>query len=313
MGNTEHQNAWPTSGPERGQPYPPLALVPHLSRLATLSMNFQMIRIGVFRLRHGNLFDGTDLRLKAIKTCHILGICCILLILLIHTAMILEAHAPDWVQRGQRVPEPQFTLPSMFPDRIDDDNKVLSVFSSGPEWGLLVARVQAGEADAVELLYRELSGFRRYFQRYIRNGEHDDAYQELILDLIRQFRLGLLREPSRLVGYARVMAGRKVARYIWCLSHSRNSEREAGDIPWLRDQAEDPEAAAIRQEQLLIAKRVLKAMLPREREVIHRFYLEEQAPDHICEEMGLTSTQFRLLKSRAKARFIQHCESRLAG
>ena len=36
-----------------------------------------------------------------------------------------------------------------------------------------------------------------------------------------------------------------------------------------------------------------------------RFYLREQTPEEICDEMGLTETQFRLLKSRAKARFAE--------
>jgi hypothetical protein len=37
--------------------------------------------------------------------------------------------------------------------------------------------------------------------------------------------------------------------------------------------------------------------------VLIRFYLDEQTPDVICRDMGLTETQFRLIKSRAKARF----------
>jgi len=185
--------------------------------------------------------------------------------------------------------------------------------SSGPEWGLLVERIQAGDVVAVEQLYCDLASLRYYFRSRIGNGDHEDAYQELVLELVDQIRRGLLREPSRLVGYARVMASRKVTRYIRGLSHSRNSERDAGDIPWLRDQAEGPEAAAIRQEHMLIANRILKAMLPREREAIHRFYVDGQVADRICQEMGLTPTQFRLLKSRAKARFVQLCEKRLAG
>ena len=36
-----------------------------------------------------------------------------------------------------------------------------------------------------------------------------------------------------------------------------------------------------------------------------RFYLYEQSQDQICAEMGLTETQFRLLKSRAKTRFAE--------
>ena len=48
---------------------------------------------------------------------------------------------------------------------------------------------------------------------------------------------------------------------------------------------------------------VLREMSPRDREVLTRFYLREQSQEQICRDMRLTDTQFRLLKSRAKARF----------
>lgn len=47
----------------------------------------------------------------------------------------------------------------------------------------------------------------------------------------------------------------------------------------------------------------LNGLAVRDREILMRFYLDEQSQDQICAEMGLTETQFRLLKSRAKARF----------
>ena len=49
--------------------------------------------------------------------------------------------------------------------------------------------------------------------------------------------------------------------------------------------------------------RVLGELSERDREILTRFYLLEQSQDQICSEMALTETQFRLLKSRAKARF----------
>jgi hypothetical protein len=49
-------------------------------------------------------------------------------------------------------------------------------------------------------------------------------------------------------------------------------------------------------------KRLLCKMNHREFEVLTRFYLREQPPERIRLEMGLTQTQFDLLKSRAKAR-----------
>ena len=48
--------------------------------------------------------------------------------------------------------------------------------------------------------------------------------------------------------------------------------------------------------------RLLNVMRPAEREILQRFYFEEQPADQIRLEMDLTRTQYRLLKSRAKAR-----------
>ena len=49
--------------------------------------------------------------------------------------------------------------------------------------------------------------------------------------------------------------------------------------------------------------KVLRGISARDREILTRFYLYEQTQEQICAEMNLSETQFRLLKSRAKARF----------
>jgi hypothetical protein len=59
-------------------------------------------------------------------------------------------------------------------------------------------------------------------------------------------------------------------------------------------------------EEAALHKKVQQALATlskREREVLTRFYLQEQSPDRICSEMALSQHEFRLLKSRAKARF----------
>ena len=50
---------------------------------------------------------------------------------------------------------------------------------------------------------------------------------------------------------------------------------------------------------------LLSSLSSRDREILRRFYLEEQSREQICSEMRLTETQFRLFKSRAKARFSE--------
>jgi DNA-directed RNA polymerase specialized sigma24 family protein len=59
-------------------------------------------------------------------------------------------------------------------------------------------------------------------------------------------------------------------------------------------------------------KSALDALSQRDREILVRFYLKEQPQEKICEEMDLTETQFRLLKSRAKAKFGEIGKKKLA-
>ena len=59
----------------------------------------------------------------------------------------------------------------------------------------------------------------------------------------------------------------------------------------------------IANERQLIALEALNRLTPVRREILDRFYLQEQSAGQICREMGLTKTQYRLAKSRAKALF----------
>jgi DNA-directed RNA polymerase specialized sigma24 family protein len=57
---------------------------------------------------------------------------------------------------------------------------------------------------------------------------------------------------------------------------------------------------------------VLRRLGARDREILEKFYFEQQAPDQICDEMKLTPTQFRLYKSRAIARCFDFAQERLS-
>jgi DNA-directed RNA polymerase specialized sigma24 family protein len=69
------------------------------------------------------------------------------------------------------------------------------------------------------------------------------------------------------------------------------------------DGRNNPEQTAAFRQKVEFMTSILRSLSDRDREILTRFYLDEQTQEKICKEMRLTETQFRLLKSRAKTRF----------
>jgi len=176
--------------------------------------------------------------------------------------------------------------------------------SAQPCWAELVEKIRQNDPDGLEELYRVFSrGVRFYLCRQLGPQDLDDRVHDTFIIVAQAIQRGELREPDRLMGYVRTIVRRQVAAQI---EDNVLSRRQQFDLDWglaVRDTGSNPEQAAIRQENQQIAVKVLKSIAPRDREILIRFYLWEQPADQICSEMGLTDTQFRLLKSRAKARF----------
>lgn len=179
-----------------------------------------------------------------------------------------------------------------------------SAISVQPSWVDLVDRVKQNDTGGLEELYKVFSrGVRFYLCRQLGPQDLDDRVHDTFLIVTQAIQRGELREPERLMGYVRTIVRRQVAAQIENNIHSRMHQI---DLNWgmaVRDGKGNPEQNAIRQESESIAMKVLKSIAPRDREILIRFYLQEQPAGQICSEMGLTETQFRLLKSRAKARF----------
>lgn len=175
---------------------------------------------------------------------------------------------------------------------------------TGSEWIALVQRIQSGDDTAMEELYRVFSkGIRFYLCRQLGTQEVDDKVHDTFLIVIQAIRRGDLREPERLMGFVRTIVRRQVAAYIGDAVQARrdHTDLEAGVL--VVDGTSNPEQSAIARETIDIMKRALRDVSERDREILTRFYLMEQTQEQICEEMNLSETQFRLLKSRAKARF----------
>jgi RNA polymerase sigma factor (sigma-70 family) len=176
-----------------------------------------------------------------------------------------------------------------------------------------VERIQAGDPSGLEELYDVFTnGIRFYLCRHLGPQDLDDKIHDAFLTITQSIRRGDLREPERLMGYVHTIIRRQVAAHIGCAVESRRNRVDADHGAVLRDRQPDPERKVIERQNVDVAMRVLNSLPGRDREVLTRFYLKEQSPRQICRDMSLTETQFRLTKSRAKARFTELGQARFA-
>jgi RNA polymerase sigma-70 factor, ECF subfamily len=180
-------------------------------------------------------------------------------------------------------------------------------------WADLVARIQAGDPSGMEELYRVFSrGVRFYLCRQLGPQEIDDKVHDAFLIVIQAIQRGDLREPQRLMGFVRTVVRRQVAAYIDSAVQNRREHADLDSGSRVLDETVSPEESVMREQRAEIMREILHSVSPRDREILTRFYIREQTQEEICEEMSLSETQFRLLKSRAKARFGELGRRKLA-
>jgi RNA polymerase sigma-70 factor, ECF subfamily len=186
--------------------------------------------------------------------------------------------------------------------------------SQRPNWALLVAQIQTGEQAALEQLYKVFrTGVRYYLCRQLGLQELEDRVHDTFLIIVKAIQRGDLREPERLMGFVRTVAHRQVAAYIGKAIESRRDETDLKDGVTVADRTQNPEQQAIVRQRAELMQSSLSALSEKDREILVRFYLEEQPQEQICCEMDLTETQYRLLKSRAKFKFGEIGRKKLAG
>ena len=173
-----------------------------------------------------------------------------------------------------------------------------------PSWTGLVEKIRSGDPSGMEELYRVFSGgVRFHLCRQLGAQDLDDKMHDIFVAVAGSIRNGELRDPSRLMGYLWTVVRRQVAASIDANVQTRRKQAGLDSGLAISDQGLDPERRAMARERTEIAARLLNSIPKRDREVLVRFYLREETPAEICRDMGLTETQFRLIKSRAKQRF----------
>jgi RNA polymerase sigma factor (sigma-70 family) len=174
-----------------------------------------------------------------------------------------------------------------------------------PDWAALVNRIRDGDSAAMAELYLIFAkGIRYFLLRNLGPDDLDDKVHDCFVIVAQAIRNGDLREPERLMGYVRTVVKRQIAASIDIAVQQRRNRVDFEDSMFsMSDWREDPERSVIARQRAEIARKVLNGVSRCDREILNRFYVLEQSQEQICADMELSYNQFRLLKSRAKARF----------
>jgi RNA polymerase sigma-70 factor, ECF subfamily len=174
-----------------------------------------------------------------------------------------------------------------------------------PNWAILVSRIQQGDSAAMADLYGIFAkGIRYFLLRNLGPDELDDKVHDCFVIVTQAIQNGDLREPERLMGYVRTVVKRQIAASIDIAVQQRRTRVDFEDSMFsMSDWRDNPERNVMARQREEIVRKVLQSVSRRDRDILNRFYVLEQSQEQICADMGLSYNQFRLLKSRAKARF----------
>ncbi len=168
----------------------------------------------------------------------------------------------------------------------------------------LAQRIRTGDPEAERaLLGRFGRGVRTILWNVCRDRSVvDDLFQETFRVLLQRLRAGTVRDPSQLSAFVATLA-RNLAT-----EHFRRARKGEGDpsvtLEWLEDPRPSAPELVARAEQGALVRRILEELpVPRDRDVLRRFYLGQESKEQIQADHGLSSLQFNRVLHRARERF----------
>ncbi|MEM7078695.1 MAG: sigma-70 family RNA polymerase sigma factor, partial [Pseudomonadota bacterium] len=161
-----------------------------------------------------------------------------------------------------------------------------------------------------EELFFELCGqlLRPYAALWVRNEDVEDVIQDTLVIVVQRLRENQLAEPEKAFYYA-VSVARKICIALIRKEARRKTSPDTPRTEYAADAGESPEEALVRDRvRRMLRDQIQLLNTPRDREVLKRFYLEEEDRESICEAMQLTSSQLSRVLYRSKARLREIVE-----
>jgi RNA polymerase sigma-70 factor, ECF subfamily len=159
-------------------------------------------------------------------------------------------------------------------------------------------------------VYRDYPGLRALILRRVHDPEvAADILQDAAVTTLEKLRNGEIAHPENLGGYL----------YRVAINHLRNHRRKDRTalsspelLEELRDCVDDPDWERVgRPQWAAAARRTLEEMAgARDRELLVRFYLDDEDKDSICRALNLSHEHFNRVIFRARNRFRELLEQR---
>ncbi len=163
----------------------------------------------------------------------------------------------------------------------------------------LVRRIQSGDRSAeADLIERYSGAVKVIIRKSVRDAwAREDVYQDVFKTAIEKIRSGDLREPEALSGFVCSLTRNLITQTYRQAGLNTQAAAEgfapAGQLERL-----------LRQEQESIARRILSELgSSRDREVLYRYYLEEEDKETICADLGFKELHLNQVLCRARARY----------
>lgn len=166
----------------------------------------------------------------------------------------------------------------------------------------LAVRIRAGDRAAEhELGAQYLRAIRAIVRRHCRPGEPqiDDIAQDVLTDILRRLRGGLIADPQALPHYLQLSIRNA------CTAWYRREQLLRSDAPDCADPARtsDPSDFHAHQQRAILLRELLDELpVPRDRELLHRFYLQEESRESVCVALDIDPAHFRRVVFRARER-----------
>jgi RNA polymerase sigma-70 factor (ECF subfamily) len=181
--------------------------------------------------------------------------------------------------------------------------------SAAVETDVLAARGPApsSSAEVLAALVRDYPGLTETLVRRLGNRPLAlDVLQDAVETTLHKLQSGTSVAPDVLAGYVMRTA----------MNHLRNRrrrERAWTDDTAALDSCADEAASPLEDSQRDATRRLVRRVLaglpsPRDREVLVRFYLDEQDSEQICAALGLSALQFNQVVFRARERMRRGLE-----